>query len=111
MQIKDPLIDQDRKVLYRNFHEIGSKYKVVYLVEISRTKTKFFVLLFPNFEKPAMFLHEILSCKVGERLLLLVDNIFDNFIKTIDIKFGKIVLANYHFKMKNYQPQQHGLSI
>lgn len=104
MAIKDPLIDPDRKVLYRNFHEIGSKFRVAYLVEISRSKTKFYILLFPNFEKPEMFLHQIINSKIGERLLYLVDNVFENFVQTFDIKFGRLVLGNYHFKQKGRPP-------
>ena len=40
-------IDQKRKVLYRNFHNISGH---IYLVEISRSKFKIFILVFPNFE-------------------------------------------------------------
>lgn len=97
MHIKDPLIDPCRKVLYRNFHEIETKFKIVYLVEISRNKNKFFILLFPNYEQPEMFLNQILSYKIGEKLLSLVNNNLIKFIKTFDIKFGKLVLENYHF--------------
>ena len=57
MVLKDPMIDPKRKVMYRNFHEIGECFKVVYLVEISRNDKKMFVILFPNYEKPDMFLH------------------------------------------------------
>ena len=46
-------IEPTRKVLYRNFHEINEK---VFLVEISRSKTKVFLLLFPNFEKPDLYI-------------------------------------------------------
>lgn len=98
MTIKDQSIDPKRKVLYRNFHEIGTRFRVVYLVEISKTKNKFYIILFPNFEEPSIFVHIELCYKIGERLLFLQDNIFENFIKTIDIKFGKIVLENYHKK-------------
>lgn len=54
--VRDPIIDPNRKVLYRNFHEIGKKFKVVYMVELSRTKTKFIIILFPNYEDPSTFL-------------------------------------------------------
>ena len=40
-------IENKRKVLYRNFHQISRR---VYLVEISRNTKKIFILLFPNFE-------------------------------------------------------------
>jgi hypothetical protein len=56
MFIKNPSffnIDDKRKVMYRNFHEISG---VVYLCEISRNEKKVFVLLFPNFEKPDIFI-------------------------------------------------------
>jgi hypothetical protein len=39
-------INQSRKVLYRNFHEVSGK---VYLIEISRVKLKVFIVLFENF--------------------------------------------------------------
>ena len=56
MYIKNPNfhnIDEKRKVMYRNFHEITG---VVYLCEISRNDKKVFILLFPNFEKPDIFI-------------------------------------------------------
>ena len=56
MYIKNPTfhnIDEKRKVMYRNFHEITG---VVYLCEISRNEKKVFILLFPNFEKPDIFI-------------------------------------------------------
>ena len=53
-------IDPKRKVLYRNFHDIDG---TIYLVEISRNALKVFIILFPNFEMPDIFLHEIMSEK------------------------------------------------
>jgi hypothetical protein len=53
-------IDPKRKVLYRNFHNISG---VIYLVEISRNPIKVFVILFPNFEVPDIFIHEIMHEK------------------------------------------------
>lgn len=50
-------IDIKRKVLYRNFHEIEG---TIYLVEISRNSLRVFILLFPNFEAPDIFIHEII---------------------------------------------------
>ncbi len=46
-------IEPSRRVKYRNFHDIDGQ---VYLVEISRNKTKVFILLFPNFEKPEQYI-------------------------------------------------------
>jgi hypothetical protein len=50
-------IEPRRTVLYRNFHEISDK---IYLVEISRSKTKIFILLFENFENPSRYMAEAL---------------------------------------------------
>ena len=64
MQIKNSLFagsDQKRKVLYRNFHNISG---IIYLVEISRTAKKVYIILFPNFEKPDIFIYEALSDKI-----------------------------------------------
>ena len=56
----DHCIDPKRKVLYRNFHDISG---TIYLVEISRNSNKVFVLLFPNFEAPDIFLSEVIAEK------------------------------------------------
>jgi len=53
-------IAPDRQVLYRNFHDISNK---IYLVEISRTARRVFFILFPNFEKPKIFLYEAMTEK------------------------------------------------
>lgn len=53
-------IDPKRKVLYRNFHDISGK---IFLVEISRNQLKVFILLFPNFEMPDIFLCEVMTEK------------------------------------------------
>ena len=53
-------VDPKRKVLYRNFHNIDD---TIYLVEISRNALKVFILLFPNFEAPDIFLCEIMAEK------------------------------------------------
>ena len=53
-------IDPKRKVLYRNFHSIDG---TIYLIEISRNALKVFILLFPNFEAPDIFLSEIMAEK------------------------------------------------
>lgn len=53
-------IDPKRKVLYRNFHDVDGK---IYLVEISRNNIKVFILLFPNFEAPDIYISEIMPEK------------------------------------------------
>lgn len=59
-------VKDKRKVLYRNFHEISGK---IFLVEISRSKLKVFVMLFENFENPTNFIIEVLQEKVAHKLL------------------------------------------
>jgi hypothetical protein len=53
-------IDPKRKVLYRNFHDIDG---TIFLVEISRNALKVFIILYPNFEAPDLFLSEIMAEK------------------------------------------------
>lgn len=64
-------IEDKRSVLYRNFHEISSK---VYLIEISRSKKKIFILLFENFEVPTKFIAEAFSEKLATKLMNDNDN-------------------------------------
>lgn len=59
-------IEPKRAVLYRNFHEISGK---IYLVEISRNKTKIFILLFENFENPTRHIAEVLLEKIALKLM------------------------------------------
>ena len=55
-------IDKKRKVLYRNFHDIDW---IIYLVEISRNNLKVFIILFPNYESPDIFLCEVMADKIA----------------------------------------------
>lgn len=71
-------IEQKRAVLYRNFHEISHQ---VYLIEISRTKKKVFILLFENFENPSKYIAEVLLQKIAMKLMNDCGNLFENFIK------------------------------
>ena len=95
MNIKNELygLSNQRKVLYRNFHQIGA---VVYLVEISKHLTKMFFCLFPNHEKPDIYIHEIVSEKIG--LKMLSDNFGDyiSLISKFKIKYGKLWIEGYH---------------
>jgi len=67
-------IDPKRKVLYRNFHDIDG---TIYLVEISRNALKVFVVLFPNFEMPDIYLCQTLHEKVAQKLMADSDNMFE----------------------------------
>jgi hypothetical protein len=71
-------VEQKRAVLYRNFHEISKK---IYLIEISRTKKRVFVLLFENFENPNNYIAEVLPEKIAMKLMNDNGNLFENFIK------------------------------
>jgi len=90
MPIKNHLalgIDPKRKVLYRNFHEVQG---TVYLVEISRNSLKIFIILYPNFEAPDIFVHEIIHEKKAQKLMVDCGNLFENLIDKFRIVFGKL---------------------
>jgi hypothetical protein len=80
-------IDPKRKVLYRNFHDIGG---TVYLIEISRNALKVFILLFPNFEVPEIYLCEVMAEKKAQKLMTESSNMFEELIKKFHIKYGKL---------------------
>lgn len=80
-------VDPKRKVLYRNFHDIDGK---IYLVEISRNALKVFILLFPNFEAPDIFLCEVMAEKKAQKLMTESSNMFEELIKKFHIKYGKL---------------------
>lgn len=80
-------IDPKRKVLYRNFHSIDGK---IYLIEISRNALKVFILLFPNFEAPDIFLSEIMAEKKAQKLMTDSDNMFEELVKKFHVKYGKL---------------------
>lgn len=95
-------IDIKRKVLYRNFHEIDG---TIYLVEISRNSLKVFILLFPNFEAPDIFIHEIIQEKKAQKLMLDSNNTFENLIARFKIVFGKLQIYGYHGAA--FDPRRH----
>jgi len=80
-------IDTKRKVLYRNFHDIDG---TIYLVEISRNALRVFIILFPNFEAPDLFLSETMAEKKAQKLMTESNNMFEELVKKFHIKFGKL---------------------
>lgn len=70
-------IDPKRKVLYRNFHDISG---MIYLIEISRNAKRIFIVMFPNYERPEIFVCDTLSEKIFQKLLTDVNGIFDILI-------------------------------
>jgi hypothetical protein len=80
-------IDPKRKVLYRNFHDISG---TIYLVEISRNTHKVFILLFPNFEAPDIFLCEVIAEKKAQKLMSDSSNTFEELVKKFFIKYNKL---------------------
>jgi hypothetical protein len=60
-------------------------------VEISQNKKRIFVILFPNFEKPDLFLVDSISIKIFDRMLELSNSSFALFIEqNIEIRFGRL---------------------
>ena len=86
-------IDPKRKVLYRNFHNVDG---TIYLVEISRNQLKVFILLFPNFEAPDIFICEIMPEKKAQKLMTESDNMFEELVKKFHIKYGKLQIQGFH---------------
>ena len=80
-------IDPKRKVLYRNFHDIDG---TIFLVEISRNALKVFIILYPNFEAPDLFLSEIMAEKKAQKLMTDSNNMFEELVKKFHIKYGKL---------------------
>lgn len=66
------------------------------MVEISRNLIKVFILLFPNFEAPNIFIHEVLHEKKAQRLMVDSNNMFENFIHRFRIVFHKLQIDGYH---------------
>lgn len=97
MMMKNPTffnIDPKRKVIYRNFHDISG---VVYLCEISKNDKKVFVILFPNFEKPDIFINDCLSEKIFHKLLADNNYGYDNLIQNnFSVKYGKLLVKNFN---------------
>ncbi len=93
-------INQERQVLYRNFHQIlddrGPGH--IYLVEISRNQKKVFILVFPNFEEPEIYKFCSMTEKQATKLMGECNNIFDEFIKKFFIKFDKLQIEGFHTK-------------
>lgn len=88
-------IDPKRKVLYRNFHDVDG---TIYLVEISRNALRVFILLFPNFECPDIFLCEQMAEKKAQKLMSESSNMFEELVKKFHIKYGKLQITGYHGK-------------
>lgn len=86
-------IDPKRKVLYRNFHDIDG---VIYLVEISRNALKVFILLFPNFEAPDIFLFESMAEKKAQKLMTESNNMFEELVTKFHVKHGRLQIQGYH---------------
>ena len=49
-----------------------------------------FILLFPNFERPDEYLHEILTDKQATKLMSDCGNIFESFIQNFYVKYSKL---------------------
>lgn len=94
-------MDENRKVLYRNFHEISGN---CYLVEISRNKKKVFLCLFENYAAPDVFIVECLPEKLAFSLMARHNNLFENFIASFNIAYGKLLIDGYHHKVNEKTP-------
>ena len=80
-------IDSTRKVLYRNFHEVSGR---LYLIEISKGKTKVFICLYENYQCADVFIALALSEKLAFALMARHDNLFEKFVESFYITYGKL---------------------
>ena len=60
-----------------------------------------FFILFPNFEKPKTYLFEGLTEKQSMKLMADCDNMFENIVKLMYVKFGKLQIEGIHGKGNN----------
>lgn len=89
----------NRYVLYRNFHEVGGK---IYLIEISRSSKKVFIILFPNFEEPHVNVALTFPVKLGYKLMSDNENSFKKFVNQFYIKFGTLQIGGYNGPRRPY---------
>ena len=54
--------------------------------------------MFPNFEKPDEYMHEQMTWKQADRLLKESGYVFENFVSTFYVKFGKLQIKGFHDK-------------
>ena len=74
---KETGINPKRRVIYRQFHDIN---KTIFLVEICRSSKKILILLFPNYERPDLYICDTLPEAAFDRLLEDVDGSYNNLI-------------------------------
>lgn len=71
----------------------------MYLVEISQHKTKVFICLFENYSSPDEFIAESFSEKLAFALMAKHDNLFENFVQSFYITYGKLQIEGYNTKV------------
>lgn len=59
--------DDWRTVMYRNFHEVSEK---MYLVEISKSKTKVFCIIFEDYTNPGKFMGSSIPDKIAMKMII-----------------------------------------
>ena len=64
-------------------------------------KSKVFILLFPNFEAPDIYMYEIIPEKKAQALMTDSNNLFEELISKFYIRYGKLQITGYHGKNKD----------
>ena len=67
-------------------------------MEISRNLKKVFILAFPNFEAPEVYLNVVLAEKQAQKLMSDCNNSFDAFVLKLYIRYGKLLIEGFHTK-------------
>ncbi|CAI2368750.1 unnamed protein product [Moneuplotes crassus] len=82
-------VENKRKIIYRKIHKYQNK---TYLIEIGKTKTKYFIVAIELSKQQKIQAKEI-HAKQAKKLIKNCGGI-DHFANNIDFKFGKIVIKN-----------------
>ena len=92
---KETGINPKRKVIYRKFHDIN---QTIFLIEICKSsKQNIVILLFPNFERPDLYICDTMPEAAFEKLLDDFNGSYNNLInKNFGIRSGRLFIKGYH---------------
>lgn len=68
----------------------------MYLVEVSRNKTKVFCLIFQDYTTPVKFMGQSIPEKIASKIIHDLEYDYGKFVGTFFIKFEKLQIEAYH---------------
>lgn len=87
-------IPAQRQVIF--YQRVQVKSGLKYWVELSFTKTKVYFILFPKQRDFTDFIDCSLPLKIADKLMKQDANLCAEFVKRIQVKYGKIQISGYH---------------